>query len=358
MAEGRHQVVIRVSTLDNRTVDLGVPFEIDRAAATSGRILAFVDRPVPGQRTIVTEGHLPVRGWALSSDGIAHVAALIDGNPQGVLTYGMLRPDIPAVYPEFPDVEHSGFIGVVPLPGLEPGAHRAIIRVTSHKGERVEITREFEVARRISKRARPLPSTRSIRNGCGNTSRQKRISPKPATRRRRLSIHRPSACSFWSTTHPRDWSRRRLTRSVPRRYDHWELWLSAGSRGDAEQSDIIERFARSDPRIKVAPPTNGGGLAAFANAVVPHAAGAYVAVVDPGDLLSPLALFEIARALVDAPETDLLYVDQDTVDGTTGRRWDPFFKPDWSPDLLLSMDYIGTVRHLPSCAGSRTWRIP
>ncbi|MDF2759102.1 MAG: hypothetical protein K0S99_1734, partial [Thermomicrobiales bacterium] len=145
LAEGRHQVVIRVSALDNRTIDLVVPFEIDTAALTSGRILAFVDRPVPGQRTIVSEGHLPVRGWALSSAGIAHVAALIDGNPQGVLTYGMLRPDIPAVYPEFPDVEHAGFIGVVPLPGIEPGAHRAIIRVTSHKGERVEIAREFEV---------------------------------------------------------------------------------------------------------------------------------------------------------------------------------------------------------------------
>ena len=121
LPEGRHQVVIRVSALDNRTVDLVVPFEIDTAALTSGRILAFVDRPVPGQRTIVTEGHLPVRGWAVSSDGIAHVAALIDGNPQGVLTYGMLRPDVPAVYPEFPDVEHAGFIGVVPLPGTRAG---------------------------------------------------------------------------------------------------------------------------------------------------------------------------------------------------------------------------------------------
>ena len=344
MAEGRHQVIVRVSTLDNRTADLVVPFEIDTAAATSGRILAFVDRPVPGQRTIITEGHLPVRGWALSSDGIAHVEALIDGNPQaqGVLTYGMLRPDIPAVYPEFPDVEHSGFIGVVPLPGLEPGAHRAVIRVTSHKGNQVEIAREFEVAK-ANQQAGQAPTV-NLHYPDWLRKHQPAEADIARARQEAAAIVDPPTLSLLLLIDDAPPGLVEATVEAVRAqsYDHWELWLSAGSHGDAERSDVIERFARSDPRIKVAPLTSGAGLAAFANAVVPLAAGAFIAVVDPGDLLSPLALFEIARALADAPETDLLYVDQDTVDGTTGLRWDPFFKPDWSPDLLLSMDYIGT----------------
>jgi GT2 family glycosyltransferase len=342
LAEGRHQVVIRVSTLDNRVVDLVVPFEIDRATATSGRILAFVDRPVPGQRTIVTEGHLPVRGWALSSNGIAHVAALIDGNPQGVLTYGMLRPDIPTVYPEFPDVEHSGFIGVVPLPGLEPGAHRAVIRVTSHKGDRIEITREFEVAK-ANQQAGQAPVV-NLHYADWLLKHQPTEADVALARQEAAAMVEPPTLSLLLAVDdaPPELVETTVDAIRAQSYDHWELWLSTGSHCDAERSDIIERFARSDPRIKVAPPADGNGLAAFANAVVPLAAGAYVAVVDPGDLLSPLALFEIARALADAPETDLLYVDQDAVDGATGRRWDPFFKPDWSPDLLLSMDYIGT----------------
>jgi hypothetical protein len=94
------------------------------------------------------------------------------------------------------------------------------------------------------------------------------------------------------------------------------------------------------PRFKLAPPGEGEGFAPFANAACGLAAGAFLAAVDPGDLLSPLALVEIARLLAAEPETDLLYADEDKADHA-GRRWDPFFKPDWSPDLLLAMDYVG-----------------
>ena len=296
MAEGRHQVVIRVSALDNRQVDLAVPFVVDPAAATSGRILAFVDRPVPGQRTIVTEGHLPVRGWALSSDGIEQVEALIDGNPRGVLTHGMLRPDIPEVYPEFPDVEHSGFLGVVPLPDLEPGVHRAVIRVTSHSGNQVEIVREFEVAPAQSAR-RPGANRQSAL--CGvvaetptDSNGYLTCSPRGVGDGR--SAHH-SACSS-----PIDEEQPRLVQATvesirAQAYDRWELWLAPDTLDGAGSSDFIEHLVRSDPRIKVAPPASGEGFAAFANAVVAQASSDFIAVVDAGDLLSPLALFEIAR---------------------------------------------------------------
>ena len=54
----------------------------------------------------------------------------------------------------------------------------------------------------------------------------------------------------------------------------------------------------------------------------------------------PHALFEVVRALNEAPGTDLIYSDEDKTDDTGEERWDPFFKPDWSPDLLLSNNYI------------------
>ncbi len=39
-------------------------------------------------------------------------------------------------------------------------------------------------------------------------------------------------------------------------------------------------------------------------------------------------------------EADLIYADEDRLDETE-QRCEPFFKPDWSPDLLRSMNYIG-----------------
>ncbi|MDY7020369.1 MAG: glycosyltransferase, partial [Cyanobacteriota bacterium] len=44
--------------------------------------------------------------------------------------------------------------------------------------------------------------------------------------------------------------------------------------------------------------------------------------------------------LAEYPETDVLYSDDDKID-TEGKRFAPQFKPDWSPELLLSYMYMG-----------------
>ena len=58
------------------------------------------------------------------------------------------------------------------------------------------------------------------------------------------------------------------------------------------------------------------------------------------DLLAPTALFEVIKLLNLHPEADIIYADEDTID-SAGKRSDPFFKPDWSPDLALSLPYTG-----------------
>ena len=45
------------------------------------------------------------------------------------------------------------------------------------------------------------------------------------------------------------------------------------------------------------------------------------------------------KLLGEHPDLDLVYTDEDKLD-ERGSRVEPFFKPDWSPDLLLSMNYI------------------
>ncbi len=73
-----------------------------------------------------------------------------------------------------------------------------------------------------------------------------------------------------------------------------------------------------------------------------HARGhaAVVGVLCPGDELAvdALAEFAIAGGLYRA--ADLLYADEACVSPASHER-EPFFKPDFSPDLLLSTNYIG-----------------
>ena len=70
----------------------------------------------------------------------------------------------------------------------------------------------------------------------------------------------------------------------------------------------------------------------------------YVGIMRAGDTLSPEALYEFARAIVDRdPRPDVLYCDEDHLarDGRTRCR--PNFKPSWSPETMLGYHYTGRL---------------
>jgi GT2 family glycosyltransferase len=74
--------------------------------------------------------------------------------------------------------------------------------------------------------------------------------------------------------------------------------------------------------------------------------GAFIAFVEPGDLLPEHALYEIAMELHAYPDAALIYTDEDRIDAL-GRRYDPSFKPDFSIELQLGNHLTGclTVYH-------------
>ena len=53
---------------------------------------------------------------------------------------------------------------------------------------------------------------------------------------------------------------------------------------------------------------------------------------------TPEALEQVAAAIDSDPEADYIYTDEDKVSGT-GRHFEPFFKPDWSPERLRTQMY-------------------
>jgi GT2 family glycosyltransferase len=68
------------------------------------------------------------------------------------------------------------------------------------------------------------------------------------------------------------------------------------------------------------------------------ASGEFIGVMSADDELAPEALFELVKRLNDSDD-DIVYSDEDWL-SETGRREDPLFKPDWGPDLLLSINYL------------------
>src|SRR5262249_8350483 len=68
----------------------------------------------------------------------------------------------------------------------------------------------------------------------------------------------------------------------------------------------------------------------------------FLLFLDQDDELSPDCLLEVAKAIVANADADIIYSDDDKID-MSGGRYAPVFKPDWSPELLLSYMYFGHI---------------
>ena len=117
----------------------------------------------------------------------------------------------------------------------------------------------------------------------------------------------------------------------------WELLVCRDAGAPAEVLDILKRLAL-DPRVRI---SKAGAAADALDEALKGSTGDFVALLDPGDVLAPFALGAASETLRAKPETDLLYSDEDRLSDDGKRRFEPHFKPDWSPDLLRSCNYIG-----------------
>lgn len=123
-------------------------------------------------------------------------------------------------------------------------------------------------------------------------------------------------------------------------YPRWELCIADDASTRAETRQVLAELAAADPRIKVVSLPRNGHICQATNAALALAEGAFCALLDHDDLLWPDALFQVAAELDRHPDLDLIYTDEDKIDAA-GRRFTPYHKPGWSPDLLLCNMYLG-----------------
>lgn len=122
-------------------------------------------------------------------------------------------------------------------------------------------------------------------------------------------------------------------------YASWELVLVNASPEDGDLAKAVQEACESDSRIKSVVLETNGGISNNSNAGIVVATGDFVSFFDHDDLIEPDLLYEYALAVLEHPDTDMLYCDEDKL-GEDGRRFDPFFKPDFNLDLLRNNNYI------------------
>lgn len=122
-------------------------------------------------------------------------------------------------------------------------------------------------------------------------------------------------------------------------YPNWELCMADDHSTDVSVRPLLEKYAAKDSRIKIVFRSENGHISKATNSALEIATGEFVALLDNDDELAPIALYEVVKFLNKNADLDLIYSDEDKID-MAGKRFDPAFKPDWSPDLLLGTNYI------------------
>ncbi|MBE3585677.1 MAG: glycosyltransferase family 2 protein [Thermoanaerobacter sp.] len=135
------------------------------------------------------------------------------------------------------------------------------------------------------------------------------------------------------------WLRKAIESVRNQIYPHWELCIADDGSTRPHIRKVLEEYRQQEDRIKVTYLPHNQGISVASNTALALATGEFVGLLDHDDELAPWALLEIVKLLNQNPDLDFIYSDEDKLE-LDGRRSEPFFKPDFSPDLLMSMNYI------------------
>lgn len=122
-------------------------------------------------------------------------------------------------------------------------------------------------------------------------------------------------------------------------YPHWTLILSNDASSDPDTLKALSEIAHS--QIKVLHSPRNQGIAGATNAALKAAESDFIVFMDHDDELTVDCLYELALC-IDREQPDFVYSDEDKLT-ERGDYAQPHFKPDWSPDTMMSTMFTGHV---------------
>ncbi|MCF3652114.1 glycosyltransferase [Synoicihabitans lomoniglobus] len=277
-----------------------------------------------------------MRGWVVASDQQEIVQMrIIAGDHVIAVDHGVPRPDVAGLHPGHPFAAHAGFTADYTLPVGWEG--ETVFEALTADGQwRRFAARHTRVmsddpsnVRRDYRAWVQRYDTLKLADAINHRARIEAMSP---TQRPVISVLMPVYNS------PRPWLVRAIESVREQYYPNWELCIADDASTEPHVAEILRDYAKRDARIKVVSREENGHISAASNSALAIATGEFCALLDHDDELRPHALAEIVYALEAKPELEFIYSDEDKID-EAGHRTDPYFKPDWNPDLLLGQNY-------------------
>jgi GT2 family glycosyltransferase len=287
------------------------------------------DEPLPDECR-PRSGKITVRGWSVAEGGVERVQVQV-ANLQPMETKPCIpRPDVQKSLPGLDKLGLAGFSLEFDSRPLAKGRHPILLRALVN-GEVVREAKTFV----------------DIDHDGGFVSDYQRWIHEFERHESRVIDLKISAFALQPTisivmpvynTKPKELAAA-IDSVLAQSYRRWQLCICDDCSSQPAVRELLEGYAAQDPRIKIHYAAQRGGISRASNAAWNMASGDFIALLDHDDTLAPHALAFVCQAINRNPDSDFFYSDEDKID-EDGTRFDPFFKPDWSPDLFLSENYI------------------
>jgi ADP-heptose:LPS heptosyltransferase/GT2 family glycosyltransferase len=342
--EGEHVLCLRVVTNEGGVGEMRLPVmavPVEGQAPVGGDengIRVSIDAPaiLSGAATSTVTSSLSINGWSLAEAGVAAVDIALDDQRITTAYYGIRRDDVAAAFPDRKDALLCGFAAVIPPRALARGPHKIGIWVRDKAGNAappLEFT--IEVGQ-IAEEVGPWTLRTKLSQSEINLFQQQQLATgwEPA-----FNLILPVG----STDKDLAAARTTLNSLSGQPYDAWTVSIVPATaatdmkRVKRDLSAGLDEIAGKVGFGKGSPEKRRLDQLVTAPA---GKRGELIGLIRAGDELGIDAFFECASWTARHRDADFVYGDERRMNPGTGEQ-DAFFKPDWSPDLLLSTNYIG-----------------
>ena len=122
-------------------------------------------------------------------------------------------------------------------------------------------------------------------------------------------------------------------------YQNFEICIADDNSPNPETRETIEEYKKKSDKIHVVYRKKNGMISEASNSAIKISRGVFIVLVDNDDVVEKEALYYIVEVLNKDKDIDMIYTDEDKID-FRGRYMEPHFKPDYSPDTLMGVNYI------------------
>ena len=332
---GEHLIGLRLRRADDEIDEIAFPVRATEAApppaigsgdtAGDGERRLHLDSPalVGGVMEMPLRGNLEIGGWALARAGVAAIEIAIDGVPMANADYGVRRLDIQASFPDWENALGSGFLALVPHRALPLGEHRVTVTLRDKAGKTARLHFGIKVE--------------ELSDSVGPWNLRHHMPRAEIDLALRLLEHRQWQPGFQIAMAIERGAEARACATIDslrtQVYANWRLVLVAEPKALAD-SGLRRALDSIAGRVEIVHKLTRQEL--FADAAK-HAA--FLAMLSPGDVLGCDALLEMALTTAAHRDADFLYSDERRLNPASGKV-EAFFKPQWSPDLMSSTNYV------------------